>query len=67
MNRTLGPILRTSGILVEMVCLFFLFRLANDRRVFAGIPMRHLPMIGLAIGLSIWAAGIVLIMLARRR
>lgn len=67
MKQTLGLILRTGGLLIEMVCLFFYFKLRADPRMLGGMPVRLLPQIGLLIGLAIWATGILLLALARQR
>jgi hypothetical protein len=67
MKPAAGPILRRGGLLIEMVCLLALVSLGDERRVIAGITVRHMLFAGLALGFVLWAVGLTLLLRAARQ
>jgi hypothetical protein len=67
MKPAAGPILRRVGLLIEMVCLLAFLALGDERRVFAGITLRHLLIAGVALGFVLWAVGLALLLRAARQ
>jgi NADH:ubiquinone oxidoreductase subunit K len=62
-----GPILRRAGLLIELACLLTLVTQGESRQEIAGISVRHLLMIGVALGFLLWAVGLALLLRAYRQ
>jgi hypothetical protein len=67
MTPAAGPLLRRVCLFVEMGFLLALVTLDESRRTVGGVPLRPLLIGGVALGFSLWATGLVLLIRAGRR
>jgi len=61
-----GLILRRVGLLIEMGSLLVLLTQRDESRMVAGIPVRHVLIVGVALGFLLWGIGLALIMRGAR-
>jgi hypothetical protein len=66
MARAVGPILRRTGLLIELLSIAGLVGWDHQGRTIAGIPARHLLIAGVSVGFVLWAVGLALILRAAR-
>lgn len=66
-RRRAGLALRMAGPLLEVACLLALFNLPDGRASVAGVPARELLYAGMAAGLAMVVAGLILSTAGRTR
>jgi hypothetical protein len=67
MTARTGLTLRLLGPLIEVVCVILLLRVRDQGKQLAGVPIEYPLYAGLAIGLGLVVAGLILSQNAPRR